>query len=80
MKQHWHEQELVEQWTLSGAETQLLKQRTDRGRIGFAVLLKFLQIEGRFPVYHREVPWLAVGFLEAVWKTAASLRIDVRCG
>ncbi len=40
MKQHWNEQELVEQWTLTAAEKELLKQRTDRGRIGFAVLLK----------------------------------------
>ena len=50
MKQHWNEQELVEQWTLTEAEKELLNQRTDRGRMGFAVLLKFLQIEGRYPV------------------------------
>ncbi len=63
MKRHWNEQELVEQWTLTVTEKQHVNQRTDRGRIGFAVFLKFLQIEGRFPLYHREVPWVAVDFL-----------------
>lgn len=76
MKQHWNEQELAAQWTLTEAEKQLLNQRTDRGRIGFAVFLKFLQLEGRFPAYHREVPWLAVDFLAQQLGLTASAWLD----
>jgi hypothetical protein len=56
MKRHWDEQELAEQWSLSPDERQLLANRTDRSRLGCAVLLKFFQIEGRFPHDRQEVP------------------------
>lgn len=46
MKQRWTEQELVAHWTLTEPERQLLEQRTARGRLGLAVLLKFFQFEG----------------------------------
>ena len=76
MKQHWNERELVEQWTLTEAEKELLNQRTDHGRIGFAVLLKYLQIEDRFPIYHREPPALAVDFLAQQLALPASAWLD----
>jgi hypothetical protein len=56
MKRHWDEQELAEQWSLSPDERQLLCNRTDRSRLGCAVLLKFFQIEGRFPRDRKEIP------------------------
>lgn len=55
MKQYWSEGELVEFWTLTDVERQLSDQRTPRGRLGLAVLLKFFQFEDRFPYYHKEV-------------------------
>jgi len=63
MKQYWSEGELVECWTLTGVERQLSDQRTQRGRLGLAVLLKFFQFEGRFPDYHKEVPLPAVDYV-----------------
>jgi hypothetical protein len=41
MKQHWGTDELVEHWTLSPRETELLMNKTGATRLGFAVLLKF---------------------------------------
>ena len=35
MKQNWTEQELVEFWTLTDSEKQLLEQRTESGRLGY---------------------------------------------
>ena len=74
MKQCWSTSELAESWTLSDDEKQLSDQRTQQGRLGLAVLLKFFQVEGRFPHYHKEVPMPAVGYvaeqlevLPAVW-------------
>jgi hypothetical protein len=76
MKQNWTERELVEFWTLSDSEKQLLEQRTESGRLGYAVLIKFFQIEGRFPLYNKEAPWSAVDFLADQLNSPASVWLD----
>jgi TnpA family transposase len=63
MKRCWNEQELAEHWTLFEAETALSANRTDRGRMGLSVLLKYFQINGRFPRHHRDVPGPVLAFL-----------------
>jgi hypothetical protein len=63
MKRHWHEQELAERWSLTHDEFELLQNCTERSRLGFAVLLKFFQVEGRFPSEQKEVPTLALDYL-----------------
>lgn len=45
MKRHWDEQELAERWSLTHDEFELLRNRTERSRLGFAVLFKFFQVE-----------------------------------
>jgi hypothetical protein len=39
---------------LSVEELELLANRTDRSRLGLAVLLSFFQVEGRFPRDRKE--------------------------
>ncbi len=56
MKQNWSESDLDEFWNPTDVESTLLDQRTEHGRLGFAILLKFFQLEGRFPAYYKEVP------------------------
>lgn len=56
MKRNWKKEELEQQWTVFAFEQELLKGRTGPTRLGFAVLMKFFQIEGRFPATPREVP------------------------
>ena len=56
MKRYWDEQELAEHWSLSAEESELLANRTDRSRLGLAVMLKFFQMEGRFPRDRKEIP------------------------
>lgn len=63
MKRHWDEQELAEHWSLGPGERDMLTNRTDRSRLGFAALLKFFQIEGRFPRDRGEVPARVLGHL-----------------
>ena len=41
----------------------MLANKTDPTRLGFAVLLKFFQHEGRFPQGPQEVPAVIVEFL-----------------
>ena len=76
MKQRWEEEDLVDHWTLTDADKKLFFQRTDRGRFGLAVLLKFFQIEGRFPRYHKEVPAAALEYLGKQLAIPATLWFD----
>ena len=50
MSQVWNDSDIQELWTLSAGEDALLPGMTDKGRLGFAVQLKFMQIHGRFGV------------------------------
>lgn len=63
MKRNWKKEELEQQWTVFSLEKELLKGRTGPTRLGFAVLMKFFQIEGRFPETSREVPKEVVKFI-----------------
>ena len=76
MKQYWSEGELVEFWTLTDVERQLADQRTQRGRLGLAVLVKFFQFEGRFPSYHQEVPLPVVDYVAEQLEVSAITWFD----
>ena len=76
MKQCWSSSELAQFWSLSGDEKQLSDQRTQQGRLGLAVLLKFFQLEGRFPHYHKEVPLSAVDCVAEQLEVPASAWFD----
>jgi len=65
MKRHWDEQELAEHWWLTHDEFELVQNRTTRSRLGFAVLLKFFQVEGRFPFERKEVPTRVLDYLSS---------------
>jgi hypothetical protein len=56
MKRNWTTEELVEDWTLLPNEQALLENKTGATRLGFALLLKFFQLEARFPSAKNEVP------------------------
>ena len=56
MKRYWSTQELREHWSLSVEERSLLAKKTPRSQLGFAVLLKCFQCEGRFPSQKYEIP------------------------
>ena len=70
MRRHWDEQELAEGWSLTHDELELLRNRTERSRLGFAVLLKFFQAEGRFPTERKEVPAVALDYVAAQVETS----------
>ena len=56
MKRQWETEELIEQFMLMPSELALLPDEitnaTAHNRLGFAVLLKFFQVEGRFSSAH----------------------------
>jgi TnpA family transposase len=63
MKRQWSDEELTESWTLSTAETKLLSNVSNANKLGVALLLKFFEMEGRFPVLKGDVPKAVIKFL-----------------
>jgi hypothetical protein len=63
MRQHWEIDELLDHWRLDDQEVRLLRNKTGATRLGFAVLLKFFEHEGRFPSGPDEVPVEVVDFI-----------------
>ena len=70
MKRNWQPEELIEHWTITDSEKVLLKGKTQTNRLGLAVLLKFYEYEGRFPLSNSEIPAQALHYL------AKQLKID----
>ncbi len=54
-----------DRWTLRAADRALLGNKTGVTRLGFAVLLKLFQAEGRFPRRPEDVPAAAVEAIAA---------------
>jgi hypothetical protein len=63
MRQHWEIDELIESWTLDPADLRFVRNKTGSTRLGFAVLLKFFELEARFPASPDEIPIEAVDFV-----------------
>jgi hypothetical protein len=63
MKRLWTNDDLVAQWTLQPNELALLEYKEGANRLGFALLLKYFQIDGRFPRQKHDVPIPAIAFV-----------------
>ncbi len=64
MKRQWAVPELIERWSLVPAERALVDEgRADHTRLGLAVLLKYFQLDWRFPRGRTDVPVAAVAHL-----------------
>ncbi len=66
MRHDWSDEELVDTWTLVGDDLRQLRNKTGATRLGFALMLKFYELEGRFPTDTAEIPQSAVTYLAAV--------------
>ncbi|ACZ85020.1 DUF4158 domain-containing protein [Streptosporangium roseum] len=62
MRREWELDELIECWTLDEDELGLLSNKSGATRLGFALLLKFFELEGRFP-RREDVPKAAVEYM-----------------
>ena len=63
MKRKWNNHELNEHWMLEPDERELSLRRKGANRLGFALLLKFFQFQGRFPERKNEVPRVVQAFI-----------------
>ena len=56
MGREWGPEDLIAGWTLMEADQALVGNKTGATRLGFALLLKFFELEGRFPEDAGDVP------------------------
>lgn len=63
MKQHWDPVELIDHFTLLPHERELVKEKSIPMQIGFAALLKYFQVETRFPSQASDLPKQVVKYL-----------------
>ena len=73
MRQEWSPEELVGAWTLVEGDWRLLGNKSGVTRLGFALLLKFFELEGRFPAYPEEIPAVAVEYVAGLVKVDPAL-------
>jgi len=73
MKRTWDIEELIEHFTLVPPELELLGNKTGATRLGFALLLKCFQLEGRFPTAKHEIPRSVVDYVAHQLKVDAAL-------
>ena len=72
MKRKWENHELAEHWTIEQADHQLIRQKRGVNRLGFALLLKFFQLKGRFPEKKNEIPRVVRAFVAEQLSAAES--------
>ncbi|GAB3137897.1 hypothetical protein GCM10027290_04480 [Micromonospora sonneratiae] len=63
VRREWELDELVASWTLVDVDRELLTGKHGATRLSFALMLKFFEIEGRFPRYAGEVSLTAVDYV-----------------
>lgn len=63
MKRKWENHELVEHWIIDADDRLLIHQKRGVNRLGFALLLKFFQLTGRFPEKPSEIPRVVRAFV-----------------
>jgi hypothetical protein len=70
VRREWEPEELIGAWTLVDRDRELVGNKSGPTRLGFAVMLRFYEIEGLFPAYREEVPAAAVDYGAALVKVS----------
>jgi TnpA family transposase len=63
MRREWEPEDLVACWTLVDDDWRLVGNKSGPTRLGFALLLKFFELEARFPRHAGELPPAAVDYV-----------------
>lgn len=72
MRQEWSPEELLASWTLVDGDWMLVANKSGATRLGFSLMLKFFEIEARFPEFVEEFPQPAVEYVAALVKVPAT--------
>jgi hypothetical protein len=72
MRREWRPEDVIACCTMGGDDWELLGNKTGATRLGFGLLLKFFELEVRFPRHGGEVPKAAIDYV------AEQLKVDPR--
>jgi hypothetical protein len=72
VRTEWGPDELIDAWTLVDSDWELVGNKSGATRLGFGLLLKFFELEGRFPDVLKEVPLAAVEYVAGLVKVPAA--------
>lgn len=73
MRREWEPEELIAAWTLLDGDWELVGNKTGATRLGFGLMLKFFEQEGRFPRHAGELPKAAVDYVAGQVKVESAL-------
>jgi len=71
VRREWEPEDVIACWTLGDEDWRLLGNKTGGTRLGFALLLKFFELEARFPRHSGEVPRDAISYVAGQVKVSA---------
>lgn len=74
----WNDPDIQDLWTLTAEESVLLPGMTNKGMLGFAVQLQFMEMRGRFPENHDEIDPNAVQWLASQLKTTSEVLLSYK--
>lgn len=63
VQREWSPEDLIASWTLIDSDWELIGNKTGATRVGFALMLKFFELEARFPGDAAEFPSAAVSYV-----------------
>jgi hypothetical protein len=63
VRREWESEDLIACWTLLDGDRPLVGNKRGRTRLGFALMLKFFELEARFPHHSGEIPPAAVDYV-----------------
>ncbi len=63
MRRDWEPEELIACWTLVDDDWRLVSNKAGATRLGSSLILKFFELEGRFPRHAGDVPRAAVEYV-----------------
>ncbi|MEV5707972.1 Tn3 family transposase [Actinoallomurus sp. NPDC052274] len=78
MRREWEPEDLIAAWTLLDGDWRLVGNKTGATRLGFGLLLKFFEIEARFPRRAGEIPKAAVDYVAGQVKVDPELFAEYR--
>ena len=73
MRTDWEPAKLLGAWPLVEGDWKLIANKTGVTRLGFALLPKFYETEGRFPAHPEKVPTVAVDYMSSLVKVDPAL-------
>jgi hypothetical protein len=71
VRREWAPDDLIACWTLADGDWALIANKAGATRLGFALLLKFFELDARFPRRTGEFPKAAVDYMSQQVAVAA---------